>query len=164
MRFFMKQKVFSWRSEFTIKDEQGIDRYYVQGEYFSWGHRLHLYAPGGVEVAYLEQKLWSFLPKYRVFLAGSLVAEVVQEFTWLKQRYNVHGPNWQVEGDFLAHEYEFFSPFGPVARISKAWFTWGDSYCIDVANPADELLAICITLTIDCCLADSAAANNTIHT
>ena len=43
MRFYMKQKVWSWREEFTIRDEQGIDRYYVRGELFSWGHKLHIY-------------------------------------------------------------------------------------------------------------------------
>ena len=163
MRLFMKQKVFSWREEFTIKDEQGNDRYFVQGEFFSWGHKLHIYAPGGVEVAYLEQKLWSFLPQYRVYMAGGQVAQVMRELTWFKPRYTVQGPNWQVEGDFMAHEYEIFSPFGPVARISKEWFTWGDSYCMDIANPADEQLALCITLAIDCCLADSNASVNHVN-
>ena len=57
MRFYMKQKVWSWREEFSICDEQGIPRYCVRGELFSWGHKLHIYEPGGREIAYLEQKL-----------------------------------------------------------------------------------------------------------
>ena len=53
-----------------------------------------------------------------------------------------------------------FSPFGSVARISKEWFTWGDSYCIDILNPADELSALCVALALDCCMCDAQTANN----
>lgn len=160
MRFFMKQKAFSWREEFAIKDENGVDRYFAQGEFFSWGHKLHLYAPGGVEVAYIEQRMWTWLSKYRVFIAGNQVAEVAQEFSWFTPRYTVHGPNWKVQGELWGHEYEIFSPFGSVARISKEWFTWGDSYCIDILNPADELSALCVALALDCCMCDAQTANN----
>ena len=43
MTLYMKQKVFSWSDRFTIKDELGNDRYYVEGELFSWGHKLHVF-------------------------------------------------------------------------------------------------------------------------
>lgn len=39
MELYMKQKVFSWGDKFTIYDENGNDRYYVQGAAFSWGRR-----------------------------------------------------------------------------------------------------------------------------
>ena len=135
MRFYMKQKVWSWREEFSICDEQGVPRYYVRGELFSWGHKLHIYEPGGREIAYLEQKLWSFLHRFRIYITGSFAAEIA--------------------GDVFSHEYSIDAPFGPVAHVSKEWFTWGDSYCIDVLSPQDEILAICVALGIDCCLADS---------
>ena len=32
MKLYMKQKVFSWADRFTIKDEYGADKYYVEGQ------------------------------------------------------------------------------------------------------------------------------------
>lgn len=37
MRLYMKQRVFSLRDRFTVKDETGCDRYFIEGELFSWG-------------------------------------------------------------------------------------------------------------------------------
>ena len=52
MKLYMKQKVFSWRDRFYIKDEYEEDRYYVEGELFSWGKKLHVYDMTGAEVAF----------------------------------------------------------------------------------------------------------------
>ena len=37
MKLYIKQKVFSWGDKFTVKDEAGRDRYYVEGEVFTFG-------------------------------------------------------------------------------------------------------------------------------
>ena len=38
MKLYIKQKVFSWVDRFTVFDETGADKYYVEGE-FSRGER-----------------------------------------------------------------------------------------------------------------------------
>ena len=43
MKLYIKQKVFSWGDKFTVKDEAGRDRYYVEGEVFTFGRKLHVY-------------------------------------------------------------------------------------------------------------------------
>ena len=40
--------------------------------------------------------------------------------------------------------------FEPIVTITKEWMTWGDSYELDIANPADEIIALAVVLTIDC--------------
>ena len=37
MKLYIKQKVFSWVDRFTVFDETGADKFYVEGEFFSWG-------------------------------------------------------------------------------------------------------------------------------
>ena len=44
MKLYIKQKVFSWVDRFTVFDETGADKYYVEGEFFSWGKKLHVTA------------------------------------------------------------------------------------------------------------------------
>ncbi len=37
MKLYIRQKVFSWVDQFTVKDELEEDKYFVNGEFFSWG-------------------------------------------------------------------------------------------------------------------------------
>ena len=153
MKLYIKQKVFSWGDKFTVVDEQGNPRYYVQGEVLTLGKKLHVYDAQNNERIYIQQKLLSFLPRYYIFIDGQEVAEVTKEFTFFTPSYFVSGMGWNVSGDFFAHDYEVTSRSNPIARISKAWFTWGDSYVLDILHPADELPALAVMLAIDCAVA-----------
>lgn len=158
MRLFIRQKVFSWRDRFYILDESGAPRYAAEGEFLSWGRRLHVYDAAGGEAAFLQQKVWSFLSRYFIFIGGIQAAEVVREFTLFRPFYRVDGPGWEVEGDFWAHEYRITQGAREVARIHKQWMTWGDCYELDVADPADETLALAVVLVIDCVTADGSSS------
>lgn len=156
----MKQKVFSFRDEFTIKDEVGNDRYYVEGEFLSLGHKLYIYDESRNEVAFVKQKLMTFLPKFEVYLGDNMVVEVLKELSFFKSKYTINGVNWTVDGDFWAHEYTISDGMNEIVSINKAWFTWGDSYEINVAEGVNEVLAIATVLAIDCVLeAASHSAN-----
>lgn len=163
MKLYIKQKVFSWGDKFRIYDEYENDRYYVEGEVFTFGKKLHLYSRSGSELAFIHQKVWSFLPKYCISQNGVDVARVIKEFTFFRQEYTVEGLGWTVRGDFLAHEYEISGSGGLIASVSKHWFTWGDTYEIDIVNDADAVMALCVVLIIDAVIAqsnNSAAASN----
>ncbi len=152
MALYMKQKVFSWGDKFFVYDESGREKYHVKGEVFSLGKKLHLYDDCERELAFIQQKLLTFLPKYLVSREGSQIAEVVKEFTFFKPVYSVKGLGWRVEGDFFSHEYEISADGRTIVRVTKEWFTFGDSYCIDIDPGVDEATALAIVLVIDACL------------
>ena len=164
MKLYIKQKVFSWKDKFTVKDEGGNDRFFVEGQLFSLGKKLHVTDSEGTEVAFIQQKLLTFLPKFFVYIGDRQVAEIVKEFTLFKNKYRIDGLGWEVNGNFLDHDYEITNKGRPIVRISKAWFTWGDSYEVDIANGVDPVIAIAVVLAIDCVLdaqrAAAASANN----
>ena len=161
MKLYIKQKVFSWVDKFTVKDECGNDRYYVEGELFSWGKKLHIKNASGNEVAFIQQKVFSLLPKYFVFVNGEQIAEIVKEFTFLKPKYRIEGLNWDINGNFWAHNYEITRSGSPIVSIRKEWMTWGDSYELEIADPKDEIVALSVVLTIDCVMAAQTAAAST---
>lgn len=152
MKLYLKQHVFTWGDRFTIKDGAGADRYYVEGEVFTFGKKLHIYDLSGREVAYIEQQLLTWLPRYTIYIGGSQAAQVVKELSLWRPHYRIEGPDWEVEGDFFAHEYEFFQGGHSIAAISKHWMTWGDSYELDISNSADEVLVLSTVLAIDAVL------------
>lgn len=152
MKLLIREKVFSWSDRFTVTDEMGSPRYTVEGEMFSWGKKLHVYDGAGREAAYIEQKVMSFLPRYRVYVGDSLIGEVVKEFSFFRPKYSVLGAGWDVEGEFWEHCYTVSRDGRPVVSIDKEWFTWGDCYTLDIADPADEIYALALVLAIDCAM------------
>lgn len=150
MKLYIKQKVFSWKDKFYVRDEFGNDRYYVEGELFSFGKKLHIYGMNGNELALVQQKVLSFLPRYFVFTGGIQRAEIVKEFTFFRNKYRIDGLGWEVDGDFMDHDYEITQMGRPIVTINKEWFTWGDSYVLDIADSVDPINALSVVLAIDC--------------
>ena len=158
MKLYMKQKVFSWRDRFFVKDETGNDLYAIEGEILSLGKKLHIYDSSGVEVAFIRQKVLSWLPRFYVEMNGNVVCEIVKELTFFRQSYRLASLPWRLDGDFWAHEYALTENGRQVMSLSKKWFTWGDSYELDIADSNDELMCLCIALAVDCALATQNAA------
>lgn len=161
MKLFIKQKVFSWKDKFTVKDEMGADRYFVEGEIFSFGKKLHVYDAHQTERIFLQQKVWSFLPRFFVFVDGLQVAEIVKEFTFMKPKYSVLGLNWEVNGNFWAHDYEILNQGHVVVTIKKEWLTWGDTYVLDIGDARDEINALAVVLAIDAVMSQQSQAAST---
>ena len=158
MKLYIKEKVFTWGDQFTVKDERGNDKYVVEGEVFSWGKKLHVYDMTGREVAAIRQEVWSFLPRYYVFCGDRQVAEIKKEFTFFFPKYRTDGLGWEIDGSFMAHEYEITQSGRTIVSIRKEWMTWGDSYELNITNPSDEIVALAVVLTIDCVMEAAATA------
>lgn len=152
MNLYMKQHVFTWGDKFLIYNEAGQEQYYVEGEVFSWGKKLHLYDLQGQELAYIEQKLFTFLPKYSIYRNNIEVAEVVKEFTFLKDEYSVDRLGWQVNGEFFDHTYYIKEHGSTIVSVFKEWMTWGDTYQIEIADHVDEINALAVVLVVDACI------------
>ncbi|PKM63885.1 MAG: hypothetical protein CVU96_05635 [Firmicutes bacterium HGW-Firmicutes-20] len=160
MKLYIKQKVFSFNDKFTVKDETGTDRYFVEGEIFTLGKKLHVYDVNHTERIFLQQKVWTFLPRFFVFVDGLQVAEIVKEFTFLKPVYSILGLDWEVIGNFWAHDYEIINQGHVVVNIKKEWLTWGDTYVLDIPDQRDELNALAVVLAIDAVMSQQRAAAN----
>jgi uncharacterized protein YxjI len=154
MKLYIKQKVFSWRDRFFVKDEGGNDRYAAEGEFFTWGKKLHIYNENGFETAFIRQKVLSLMPRFFIEIGGREICEIVKEFTFFKQNYRIAGLPWHLSGDIWAHEYSLEDYNGSqIMRLSKKWFTWGDSYELEIADAQNELPCLCVALAVDCAMA-----------
>ena len=91
-----------------------------------------------------------FSPCYHVYVGGAEVARIRKEFSFFTPRYTIEGPDWDVEGQFLLHDYQITEKGQPIVSIEKEWMTWGDSYVLDIARPDDEVLALATVIIIDC--------------
>jgi uncharacterized protein YxjI len=53
------------------------------------------------------------------------------------------------EGEFSHHEYTFLRGDARVASVSKEWFTFADSYGVDIDPGQDDVLILASTVVID---------------
>jgi len=148
----MKQKVFSWRERFFVKDEAGNDCYSIEGEIFSIGRKLHISDTNGTKLACVHQKVISFMPRFFVEVDEREVCEIVKELKLFKQSYRIEGLPWHLDGNFIGREYTVNSHDSPVMHITKKMLSWGDSYELDITDPKDGVLCLCIAMALECVL------------
>ena len=153
MRYLMKQKLFCWGDDFTIKDDDGTDRFFVDGKAFSLGKQLSFQDMQGQELAFIRQKLLAWGPTYEIYRDNELFAVVKKElFTFFRCRFTVDVPgpdDLEARGDFTDHEYELWRQSGLRATVSKQWFAWSDTYGVDIAEGEDDILILASTVVID---------------
>ncbi len=153
LRYVMKQKLFCWGDDFTIKDDAGRDVFFVDGKAFSFGDQLSFQDMHGHELAFIRQRLLSWGPTYEIYRRGELQAIVKKAiFTFFQCRFTVDVPgpdDLEASGDFTDHEYHFERHGRPVATVSKRWFSWTDTYGVEIAEGQDDVLILAATVVID---------------
>ena len=141
------------------KTGSGEDAYFVDGKAFTLGNQLSFQDMNGRELAFIKQKLLAWGPTYELWRDGELTAVVKKKLFTLFQctsAIDVPGPNdLTAEGTITHHEYAFLRGGRPVALVSKQWFSWTDSYGVDIATDEDPALILGSTVVIDmACHAD----------
>ncbi|MFY9253631.1 MAG: LURP-one-related family protein [Fuerstiella sp.] len=153
MRYVIKQKWLTLGDKYSIRNENGDDVFYVNGRVFSFGDKLSLTDADGHELAFIAQKLLAWGPTYNIHVRGQHYATVKKKlFTLFRCRFEVDipGPDDLVaQGSFLDHEYTFTRHGEHVASVSKKWFSWTDTYGVDIADGEDEVLILASAIVID---------------
>ena len=153
MRYVLKQKFWSFGDDFTIRDAGGQDVFFVDGRAFSWGDKLSFQDMQRNELAFIRQKLLSWGPTYEIEREGRQVAVVKKKlFTLLRCRFTVDVPgpdDLEARGSFLDHEYAFERHGQVVAQVSKKWFSWTDTYGVDINAGEDPVVILASTVVID---------------
>ncbi|MBM7787655.1 LURP-one-related/scramblase family protein [Tenggerimyces flavus] len=155
MRFQMQQKFFSF-GDFTITDEAGNDAFAVDCHAFVIGKELSLNDLSGRELAFIKKPAFSFSETYDISRDGELLATIHKPaLQFFKHSFEIEGPDangLSVEGDFFELEYTFARNGTTVAQASKEYFSFSDSYGVDIADGEDPvlILATCVVIDMAC--------------
>lgn len=158
-QLYIKQKVFSLSGKFTVKDQQENDVYYVEGSFMKVPKTFSIMNTARDEVALITKKVFSFLPKFFVDVNGQEVLTIKKEFSFLKARYTIDAAGIEVQGNWWDMDFQVLHHGEIVGEVSKEWFTWGDSYKVQIIDEELETIIIALVVAIDCVKADQAAAS-----
>jgi uncharacterized protein YxjI len=163
MRYQLKEKIWTFGDNYVIRDGNGQDAYFVKGKFFSWGDQLSFQDLAGRELAFISQKLLTLMPKYELHRSGQHFADIVKEFSWFKSSFtlDVPGPNdYRITGSFWDHEYSFERDGRQVAAVSKQFWSWGDTYGVDIASDEDDVAILATVVVIDLVCHDDKNSSN----
>lgn len=151
MKYLIRQKIFSIGDSFTIKNEHGNDIFRVRSQILSFGNKLRIFDLMDNEICYIEQKLFRFMPEYDIYMYGRHTANVKKKFAFFKNDFVIESPgnNYYVQGDIWAHEFRIFNGNSLVATISKAFFSFTDTYGVDIDDSQDQVAILALAIVID---------------
>jgi uncharacterized protein YxjI len=153
MRFILREKFFAFGEDFYIQDEYGRNVFLVDGKMFSIGDNLSIRDMAGNEVATIRQRLIALRPTYEIERNGQHAATINKAlFSFFTDRFTIDVPgpgDFVAHGDFWEHEYAFERGGQAVAYVSKQWFSFRDTYGVEVADGEDAILILATAVVID---------------
>ncbi|QUW22996.1 LURP-one-related family protein [Sporosarcina sp. Marseille-Q4063] len=157
-KLYIKQKVFSLSGKFSVKDAEENEIYFVEGSFMKIPKTFSVMGDKQNEVATITKKTFSFLPTFFVDVHGQETMTIKKQFSFLKARYTIDAAGIEVQGNWWDMDFEVYQNRDFIGSVSKKWFTWGDSYELQIANDEMEPLLVALVVAIDCAKADQSAA------
>jgi uncharacterized protein YxjI len=154
VHYRMRQRLVSIGDDFWIETDDGQRAYKVDGKALRLRKTLKFEDPSGRELARIQERVARVRDSMEIEDAdGNRLAMVKKALiSPLRDRWTVavaNGPDLDVQGNVLDHEYTFTDGRTPVATVSKKWFRVADSYGVEVAPDQDPVLVLAATVAVD---------------
>ncbi|AKB47430.1 hypothetical protein MSKOL_1653 [Methanosarcina sp. Kolksee] len=153
-RYKMHEKLVSIGDDYWIENEAGEREFYVDGKALRLRNTLIIRDVQGNEVYKLQEKLLRIKDTMDLQDAdGKTVATIKKALiSPLRDRWKVEvadGPEMEVQGNILDHEYKIEAGREKVAEVSKRWFRIRDTYGVEIEPGQDSALILAIAAALD---------------
>lgn len=159
-QLYIRQQVFSIGEKFTVYDQMEQAQYFVEGSFMQIPKNFTIYNRRNEEIAKITKKVFSWMPKFYVDIRRNPQIIIEKELTFFKAKYKILAKDITVDGNWWDMDFDIFQRGKPIARISKKWFTWGDTYEVNILDESLEELIISLVIAIDCVKSDESASTN----
>lgn len=151
MKLSVKQKTFSLKKPFVVRDEEGKEKYFIQPSGSLFDYNLSVTDAQGREIAAYHVNYHISAPSLTVSVGGEEIAQVRMEFTDSSNAwYLVDILAWEITGrSMLFADYDICSQGQTVGRITQEWPSFGDGYGLELDDPAHEIVALAVVMLID---------------
>jgi len=153
-RYQMRQNLVSIGDDFWIENDRGERVYKVDGKALRIRQTLIFENPQGQELAKIQERMLRVKDTMEIEGPNGETLATIKKalITPLRERWTVNvgtGPDMEVQGNILDHEYTIESGGQKVAEVSKKWFRIADSYGVEVAPGQNDLLILAATVAVD---------------
>mgnify|MGYP006213550355 CR=1 FL=1 len=152
MKYRIKQKIFSLTDSFDIEDERGNTAYRAKGKLLSLSSSQTLFDAAGNEQLKIKRKYLSLLPACRLVNRDGSEWLIKKKFwPFWTSRFSISTPQGMLEmtGNLWQHEYQISKNGRSLASVSKAWFSWSDTYGVEIFEPSLTAQLLAAVIVID---------------
>ena len=153
-RYQMRQKLIAFGDDFYIQNEAGKNVFKVDGKVLRVRDTLKFKDLHGNTLCQIQERMLRIKDSMAIEDGhGNKIAEVKKALiTPLRDRWTVkigNGPDLDVQGNILDHEYEISEGRRKVAQVSKKWFRVRDTYGVEIAPDQDDVVILAVTVALD---------------
>jgi uncharacterized protein YxjI len=153
-RYRMHEKLVSIGDDYWIESDQGQRVFKVDGKAMRIRDTLQIEDPQGHELAKIQEKKIHVRETMDVEgPGGETLAQITKKMiSPLRERYEVNmssGPDLEVQGNIVDHEYTIEAGGHKVAEVSRKWFRVRDTYGVEVAPGQNDVVILAVTVGID---------------
>lgn len=150
----MRQRLMSIGDDFWIEDDSGRRAFKVDGKALRLRKTLIIEDASGREVAKIQEKVMRVRDSMEIEgPTGDRIAVVRKAMiTPLRERFTLDvagGPDLDIQGNLVDHEYRFERGRDTVAEVSKRWFRVADTYGVEIAPGENPVLILAATVAVD---------------
>jgi uncharacterized protein YxjI len=153
-RYKMREKLVSIGDDFWIENETGQKAFKVDGKALRVRQTLKFENAYGQVLCQIQERMLRVKESMEVEDAhGNRVALVKKALiSPVRDRFTVkikNGPDLEVKGNILDHEYSIGEGRDKVAEVSKKWFRLRDTYGVEIEPGQDDVIILAVTVCID---------------
>ena len=150
----MRQKLIAFGDDFYIEDEQGQKVFKVDGKVLRVRDTLVFKDMAGNKLCQIQERMLRVKDTMDIEGPDGRTLATVKKalITPLRDRWTVKikgGPDLEVQGNVLDHEYRIGEGRQKVGEVSKKWFRVRDTYGVEVAEGQEDILILAVTVAID---------------
>ena len=150
----MREKLVSIGDDYWIENNRCDKVFKVDGKALRVRQTLIFEDRSGRELAKIQERMLRVKDSMEVEGPGGDQMAMVKKalIAPLRERWTVKikgGPDLQVQGNILDHEYTIGEGRDKVAEVSKKWFRLRDTYGVEIEAGQDDILILAVTACID---------------
>jgi uncharacterized protein YxjI len=153
-RYKIRQKMFSIGDDFWIENQQGQRVFKVDGKALRLRKTLIFEDLNGDKLCQIQER---WLPIRETMAIdgpdGEQLAVVKKALIApLRDRWSVNvknGPDLDVQGNILDHEYAIKQGWNKIAEVSKKWLSLTDTYGVEIDDGQNDILILAVAIAID---------------
>lgn len=152
--YAMREKLIAFGDDFWIEDEGGQRVFKVNGKALRVRSTLDFEDLGGNTLCRIQERMLRVKDSMEVESPGGERLALVKKalISPLRDRFHVQvagGPDLEVKGNILDHEYTIGEDGDKIAEVSKRWFRVRDTYGVEVAPGQNDLIVLAVTVCLD---------------
>ncbi|MCB0184222.1 MAG: LURP-one-related family protein [Caldilineaceae bacterium] len=153
-RYRMREKIFDIGDDYWIETQGGRRAYKVDGKALRLRKTLILEDARGRAVYEIQSNPIAIKDKMSVANPRGRDVAVIKHalISPLRDRMSANmsdGPDIEIRGNLLNHEYKMERRGKRVAEVSKRWIALRDTYTVEIAPGEDDALILALTVVVE---------------